>query len=169
MSPSLFNRPLFSLKRRAVLLLLSLFAVWPVAHGYLVEHYSVNPWRLFGWAMYCVPTYEPQIRFFGIVNNDRGERGRGEIEFPRHYPPAQVQLELFIRSRGQLGDLASAEVLAAELFDFYPKLDGLMIAISHPIYRSDSSRFEPEISRYSFERRAPGATSHLETGEDLEH
>ena len=35
--------------------LLLLLALWPLAHRALVVRYRVDPWRLFGWAMYCTP------------------------------------------------------------------------------------------------------------------
>lgn len=135
-------------KQRIVVAMLAVFALWPVVHGSLVEKYLINPWRLFGWAMYCVPTYEPQVRFFG----QSGERG-GEIVFPSGHPQAEIERIRFIRQRGQIGKWASAELLAAQLFELYPHLDGLAIDVAHPVYQRDSRSFEPQLERMVFERR----------------
>ena len=138
----------FESKKRLLKVMLVLFALWPVAHGFLVESFVVNPWRLFGWAMYCVPTYEPQVRFFGFSDGKSGE-----IVFPSDHPRAEIERVRYIRARGQIGDLASPEVLAAELFEIYPKLDGLAIDVSHPVYRSKTRSFEPLLSRRVFTPR----------------
>ncbi len=138
----------FEGKKRLLKAMLVLFAVWPVAHGLLVERYVINPWRLFGWAMYCVPTYEPQVRFFGFSNGQSGE-----IVFPSDHPRAEIERIRYIRARGQIGELASPEVLAAELFDIYPQLDGLAIDVSHPVYRSETRSFESHLSRRVFTPR----------------
>ena len=137
----------FTTKRRIVQVLLVLFMVWPLVHVQVVETYDVNPWRLFGWAMYCVPTYEPSVRVFGWVDD-----GSGELVLPPD-PRVQMELELFIRQRGQVGDLASAEVLAAELFRVYPRLEGLTVAVSHPIYQRETASFESVIRRQDFRHR----------------
>ena len=134
-------------KRRILVVLLGLFALWPIVHGELVARYHINPWRLFGWAMYCVPTYEPQVRFFG----KSGDRS-GEISLPPS-PRVEVERIRFVRQRGQLGEWASGDLLASEIFAAYPDLDELVIAVSHPIYRSDERAFEAEVSRRSYVRR----------------
>lgn len=135
-------------KRRILVVMLVLFTAWPVAHGFLVERYLINPWRLFGWAMYCVPTYEPQVRFFGFSKGKTGE-----IVFPSDRPRAELERIRYIRARGQIGALASPEVLAAELFEIYPELDGLAIDVSHPVYLPATRTFEPQLSRRVFKPR----------------
>ena len=42
-------------KARVVGTLLLLVAVWPLAHRQLVVRFDVNPWKLYGFAMYCTP------------------------------------------------------------------------------------------------------------------
>lgn len=138
----------FEGKKRLLKVMLVLFAIWPVVHGFLVERYVINPWRLFGWAMYCVPTYEPQVRFFGFSDGKSGE-----IVFPSDHPQAEIERIRYIRARGQIGELASPDVLAAELFEIYPKLDGLAIDVSHPVYQSRTRTFESQLSRRVFTPR----------------
>lgn len=140
-------------KRRVLIVLLVAFALWPVAHGYWVSQFLVNPWRMFGWAMYCVPTYQPQVRFFGTDQNRSGE-----ITFPQGSASARLQRQLYVRQRSQLGDLASPALLAAEVLRAYPHLDTLTIAVSHPVYSPADAAFKPQLRRYDFTRReTPGA------------
>lgn len=142
----------FRRKKHGLVALLVAFALWPVAHGFWVENYLVNPWRMFGWAMYCVPSYEPQIRFFA-----GGDGTSGEIQFPRGSATARLRLETYLRQRGQLGDLASPRLLAAEILRAYPSLDTVTIAVSHPVYSPDEAGFRSVRRRYDFSRRGAGA------------
>ncbi len=50
-------------KARVALALLLLFAAWPLAHRTLVVRHGINPWKLYGWAMYCMPSFESELLF----------------------------------------------------------------------------------------------------------
>ena len=43
------------LKRRLTAFFILAFALWPAVHYGLVLRFDVDPWKLFGWAMYSVP------------------------------------------------------------------------------------------------------------------
>ena len=61
-------------KRRLVVFGLAAFTIWPLVHRGLVARYDTNPWRLFGWAMYCVP--RPKLLPMAVVVytlDDHGE------------------------------------------------------------------------------------------------
>ena len=42
-------------KARLVGGIVLLIALWPIAHRQLVTRLDVNPWKLYGFAMYCTP------------------------------------------------------------------------------------------------------------------
>ena len=42
-------------KKRIVIALLLVLAIWPLVHRLLVQTSGLSPWKGAGWAMYCVP------------------------------------------------------------------------------------------------------------------
>ncbi len=45
----------FEAKKRIVIAVLLLLAIWPLVHRLLVQTSGLSPWKGAGWAMYCVP------------------------------------------------------------------------------------------------------------------
>ncbi len=45
----------FQAKKRIVIALLLVLAIWPLVHRVLVQTSGLSPWKGAGWAMYCVP------------------------------------------------------------------------------------------------------------------
>lgn len=43
-------------KERIVGVVLIALLLWPFVHQHLTQAYLVSPWKLYGWAMYCVPS-----------------------------------------------------------------------------------------------------------------
>ena len=66
------------MKRRLVAAGLLLFALWPPLHFALVRRYDVDPWKLFGFAMYSVPGTMRTVRIVGI---DEARLDRGEVSW----------------------------------------------------------------------------------------
>ena len=128
-------------------LLLTAFALWPLLHHVVVKRYFVSPWRLFGWAMYCVPVYQPQVRFFA----DEGEQRR-EIPFPRIRPDDVLKLQRFVRGRAELGTLVQADDLGQVLLREYPQLHEVTVRVVQPVYHYDSDRIREAYFEYRLER-----------------
>ncbi len=140
-----------SLKTKTVIIgiLVAVFAVWPLLHHAMVKHYFISPWRLFGWAMYCIPVYQPQVRFFAA----EGKQQR-EIKFPMTEPDDVHALQRFIRNRAQLGTLISADELGRILLREHPRLDAVIVHVEQPVYHYDSDRIRKAYYEYSLERLA---------------
>ena len=45
----------FQAKKRIVIAVLLVLAVWPLVHYVLVQTSGLSPWKGAGWSMYCVP------------------------------------------------------------------------------------------------------------------
>jgi hypothetical protein len=58
-------------KRRTVAALLVVFAVWPLAHYFVVAHYGLDPWKFAGWAMYTQPSFLPTVEVFELREGAR--------------------------------------------------------------------------------------------------
>jgi len=61
-------------KRRLVGLFLVAFALWPLLHFAATTRYGVDPWKLFGWAMYCVPGPLKTLRVVAILEENELRR-----------------------------------------------------------------------------------------------
>ena len=134
-------------------LLLTAFALWPLLHYVVIRQYFVSPWRLFGWAMYCVPIYQPRVRFFV----PQGDQQR-EIEFPMKKPGDVMAYQRFIRYRAELGTLIEADQLGQILFREHPELESVIVQVEQPVYHYDSTRIAKAYFEYSLSRvRQPTA------------
>lgn len=138
-----------SLGRKTLVIgiLLTAFALWPLLHHVIVQRYFVSPWRLFGWAMYCVPVYQPTVRFF-ISHDDE----RIEIPFPRERPDDARAQARFVRHRAELGTLVSPDELGRILFSAHPQLDEVIVHVEQPVYHYDSDRIRRAFFEYHLER-----------------
>ena len=134
-------------KTLAVGLLLTAFALWPLLHHLVVKRYFVSPWRLFGWAMYCVPVYQPRVRFFTARDGQRLE-----IAYPRASPDDVRAYDRFLAHRAQLGMLVEPDDLGRIFFRHYPELDQVTVHVTQPVYHYDSDRIREAFFEYSFER-----------------
>ncbi|MEM7349990.1 MAG: hypothetical protein AAF657_04235 [Acidobacteriota bacterium] len=128
-------------------LLLTAFALWPLLHYVIVQRYFVSPWRLFGWAMYCVPVYQPTVRFFALEQEERLE-----IPAPRQQPDAARAYARFVRHRAELGTLVGPEELGRILFAAYPQFDTLIVQVEQPVYHYDSDRIRQAFFEHRLER-----------------
>ncbi len=134
-------------KTAAVALLLIAFTLWPIAHHVVAKRYFVNPWRLFGWAMYCVPIYRPQVRFFTVRDDQRLE-----IAYPGGSRDDALAYERFLSQRPQLGRLVEPEDLAQVFFRRHPELDQVTVHLTQPVYHYDSDRIREAYFEYTYER-----------------
>ncbi len=134
-------------KTAAIALLLIAFTLWPIVHHVVAKRYFVNPWRLFGWAMYCVPIYRPRVRFFTTQGGQRLE-----IAYPRASRDDALTYERFLAHRAQLGMLVEPDDLGQAFFRRYPELDQVTVHITQPVYHYDSDRIREAFFEYSFER-----------------
>ncbi len=134
-------------KTAAVTLLLIAFTLWPIVHYAVATGYFVNPWRLFGWAMYCIPIYKPQVRFFTLEGDQRLE-----IAYPRGSRDNALAYQRFLSARPHLGTLLQPEGLAEVFFREYPELDQVIVHIIQPVYHYDSDRIREAYFEHSFER-----------------
>ena len=139
-----------SRRRTLIGLLLVAFALWPLVHHVVVKRYFLSPWRLFGWAMYCVPVYEPKVEFFAFRDG-----GRIAVDFPRTSADDALTYRRFIRNRSELGTLVDAADLGRILFRHDPRLDRLVVKITQPVYHYDSDRIRSAYFEYLLERIEP--------------
>ncbi|MGH0030552.1 MAG: hypothetical protein ACQGVC_12225 [Myxococcota bacterium] len=104
--------------------LLLLVAAWPLVHRQLVVHQDVDPWKLYGFAMYCTP-HSVAVDLIDRSGPRAREIGRREL------PPAlRDSFDRFVARRSTLGRFVSPEPLAREVLDAFPEVRTLSVAVS---------------------------------------
>ena len=110
-------------KARLVGTLICLIALWPIAHRQLVTRFDVDPWKLFGFAMYCTP----HVVVVDIVDRS-GEQPR-RIE-PAAFPPRlRRAYQRFAARRSTLGTLHAPGELARVVLDTLPEVRAFSVAV----------------------------------------
>lgn len=113
------------MKRRILTVGLVLFALWPLAQHVLVRSQGADPWRLFGWAMYCVPGPMKTVRVVEVARD-----GRSVVLDPRSYDPAdQHEVDVFRIRRQGLGRLEGGDTLAAYMLERHPDWEAVALPV----------------------------------------
>jgi hypothetical protein len=110
-----------SVRRAAMVGVVTLVLLWPAAHLALVARDGIDPWELFGWAMYSQPAARVQVR----VDVERA----GALEPLRAMGTMRRQVEAFARSRTTLGRLASPDELLATVFASDASIDAIELVL----------------------------------------
>ena len=141
-------------RARAVVVLLFLVAAWPYAHRVLVERYHLDPWRYFGFAMYCYPKSDVSVGFF--VPDQGGLR-----VVPRAAVPEDVERELRRyrnerRTDGSLEPERIARGLKASL-----GAQTLLVQVRHLHFDTRSASFRERVVDYLYRGGdAPAVRTH---------
>lgn len=113
------------MKRRRLGAFLLVFAAWPLVQHALVLRYGVDPWKLMGFAMYCVPGPMKTVRLLG-VEPDGSQR---PLDFTRYTPEEQRAVDRYRHLAAALGKLQSSDALAREIFELHPEFEGLAVVV----------------------------------------
>jgi hypothetical protein len=137
----------FLRKKRAILALLLIVAVWPLLHRALVAHFDVNPWKLGGFAMYASATPPLKVTVFHGVTE--GVVALDERLLP---PSVQEQLDRFRIERHALGRLRSADGLGQTILAALPEIDWIVISIQRMTLDPKTARMISSRTRYRYPR-----------------
>jgi len=100
-----------------------LVLLWPIPHRVLVETRELDPWELFGWAMYSVPHPRIEVGVRPIVGGVEREAllaGRN-----------RELLRDWVRRRTTLGSWVREERLARDLLALNPSWEGVSVELVH--------------------------------------
>lgn len=136
------------MKRRILTTGLVLFALWPLAHYALVESYGTDPWKLFGWAMYCVPGPMKTVRVVEL----RGDGSFRVLDFNGYTPEEQVAVDTFRMRRRALGKLQSPDELARRMLELNPDFEGVEIAVVSLVLSRESAMTWARLDRRTYWR-----------------
>jgi hypothetical protein len=135
-------------KRRVVKAVLIALAVWPLAHHALVLRFGVDPWKLFGWAMYCVPGAMKTVRVIEL------SRDGGARDVPRREQGEAVwrAASRYRVLRQSLGSLARAEATARRVLELRPDWEGVALPILSLELDRETARVRAAVEQASFWR-----------------
>jgi hypothetical protein len=130
------------MKRRAIIAMLWILAVWPIGQRVLVSIYSVDPWELFGWGMYTRPQLDADVRVFGLPED------RVLILSPEE----RAAVRAFELDWRELGRLASPEGAAARIFALRPQLRAISVRATQLELDPKTDRIVAREDRWRVER-----------------
>jgi hypothetical protein len=135
-------------KRRIVQVVLIGLALWPLAHYALVLRFGTDPWRLFGWAMYCVPGPMKTVRVIEL------SRDGGAREVPRREQGEAVwrTVSRYRVLRQALGDLAGAEPTARRVLELRPDWEGVALPVLSLVLDRETATVHAAVEQASFWR-----------------
>lgn len=118
-------------KQRIVVTILCVLALWPVGQRLLVARYDLNPWKFFGWAMYCRPpaTIDLEIRAPGTES--------AAVTVPADWGRRTAR---FLYWRKHAGALVRPRRLGRILLELNPGLHEVEIVVTHTRLDSTSAR-----------------------------
>ena len=99
---------------------------WPPLHYGLVERYDLNPWKFFGFAMYCAPTLPVQLDIEMV------QRGRViKVQVADLPLPLRAACRRFALDRSVLGTFREVRPLAFRLLRALPTAEAVRIDVRH--------------------------------------
>lgn len=137
------------MKRRLVQIFLLLFALWPIFQFGAVVRYGVDPWKLFGWAMYCVP---------GAMNTVRlaveSEQGSFRVIEPASYSARERRAATrFVEYHRALGELARPDSLVRIFFEERPEAEFVILGLATLKIDRNSARLVSLVEYTRFDRQ----------------
>jgi hypothetical protein len=134
-------------KARVAVAGLVLLLVWPPVHHALVERYRIDPWKYFGFAMYCRPTLPIRLEARAL-----GTDARAKVD-PRELPPeAQREWVAFLRERATFGQLRTPRTLADRIFRLRPGTNEVVLVVTHARLEPGSGRIVADPTEYRYAR-----------------
>lgn len=141
-----------------MVIVLSVLLVWPVVHRALVGATGINPWRFFGFAMYCVP--KPRLTLRSYVVQD-GERLRLTI---KKKSPARQAARRFSYYRKAWGSSFEPDEFARVILDSRPDFPQVDIEVFERRLGRDSGLIIEQRFTYRYVRDEPaGAVAELDS------
>lgn len=140
------------MKKRAVMAVLLLVALWPFAHRILVARYDLNPWKFFGWAMYTTPA--PPIL---LVLLTKQAKDVVPLNQQRLVAPAKETIVRFLVERHTLGKLRRPDDVAQSVFGVRKDLHWLVVIVQKMALDQETARMISTKDRYVYDRSQFGS------------
>jgi hypothetical protein len=131
-------------RKQALALLVCLLALWPAVHLWLSARYEIDPWELFGWGMYALPSPQVHIRLEQLVDS------RPLIVRPSD--ETRALLDELARARTRFGQLVSLEDTASRILTHEPQMQGIVLVVRRWHLDRETANFDFTEERHRFDR-----------------
>ena len=118
--------------------------VWPLVHLALVARVGIDPWELFGWAMYSKPAARVQL----AVDVERA----GRLVPLRAIGKLRRRVADYARARTALGRFAQPDDLLRAIFESDPSIEAVELVLRDVSLDLDSALLVARDERLRFER-----------------
>ena len=135
------------LKRRLTAFFILAFALWPAVHYGLVLRFDVDPWKLFGWAMYSVPGSMKTVRLAALT-----DKSMVVIEPGSYSERERRAVTRYTEWQRGVGRLAGPEPLLEAFFEERPQLGALVVALATLKLDRESARLAASLDYTRFNR-----------------
>jgi hypothetical protein len=135
-------------KRNAVVALLAVVALWPLAHRVLVARYGIDPWKLGAFAMYATPNLPVLVAAVGTTTSG------GTIMIDEATLPVWVRRDLdrFRVERAALGTLRDPEDVGRALLAARPDVTSVGILVQRTTLDPATATIQVATPRYVYTR-----------------
>ena len=134
-------------KQRLVVAMLAVLAAWPLAHRALVVRYDLDPWRFFGWAMYCTPKLPATISLFAIEDGVRQP-----VEIRSLSRDGRRAIAVLRRRRSLWGTLASPDRAGQALLAARPDAEAVEVVVSKLYLNPATASIDTHVETHRFVR-----------------
>lgn len=134
-------------KQRLVVAMLAVLAAWPLAHRALVVRYDLDPWRFFGWAMYCTPKLPATISLFAIEDGVRQP-----VEIRSLSRDGRRAIAVLRRRRSLWGTLASPDRAGQALLAARPDAEAVEVVVSKLYLNPTTASIDTHVETHRFAR-----------------
>ncbi len=125
--------------------------VWPFVHLGMVAQARIDPWELFGWAMYSKPAARVQV----AVDVER----EGRLVPLRAMGLLRRRVGDYARARTSLGRFARPDDLLTAIFESDPSIEAVELVLREVSLDVGSAFLVAQDERLRFERPPPTAGS----------
>ena len=137
-------------KQRLVVAVLALLAAWPLAHRALVGRYGVDPWRFFGWAMYCTPKLPVRVSVYERRADERLRVALGDLD-----PALRKSARRLVNRRLRWGTLASVDGFGRQVLAARPDAEAIEIDLAHWYLDTYSAHIAARRDTFTYRRPPP--------------
>jgi len=142
------------LKKNILFVFLIIFMIWPLLHFQLVRKNYINPWKLHGWAMYCVADFSLDLKVYGM------KKGKKIWIRPKRFSnQTKEKISLYKKYYMYFPGFTKPKNIVSHLFEKFPNIDQLLLEISQKELNKDTARIQLKLIQYRCEKNELGEIS----------
>lgn len=144
------------IQRKVLAIILMMISVWPAYHYYLVHNFDLNPWKMFGFAMYCT------TRAYQFEKYDTTGGRIRPINEELLTKSTVNSIERYALLRKDLGQLYEPDGIVKQMFDELPRTRAMAIIISTLWLDGSTGKIKKKYRVYRYAKTTRGIEKRVE-------